>query len=318
MGSRHQPGHGAHHGHGHGHGHDPSGEADRRWLGAALALIVTFMAVEVVVGLLAHSLALLSDAAHMLTDAAAIALALVAMRLARRPPSGDYTYGLKRAEILSAQANGLTLLLLAAWLTFESFRRLLDPPPVGGLTVLVTAVAGIVVNLAAAWFLSRANRASLNVEGAFQHVLTDLFAFIATGIAGAIVLITGFARADGIAALVVAALMLRSGYALLRDSGRVLLEAAPRDLDPEEIGTALAAQNHVVEVHDLHVWEVSSGFPAISAHVTVKAGCDTQAHRRELAQLLRDRFGVTHSTLQVETRHEGPLTIEPLGRGSGA
>jgi cobalt-zinc-cadmium efflux system protein len=147
-------------------------------------------------------------------------------------------------------------------------------------------------------------------------VLTDLFAFIATAVAGAVVLATGFSEADGIAALVVAMLMLRSGYALLRESGRVLLEASPRDLDPHEIGTALAQQNHVVEVHDLHVWEVTSGFPAISAHVTVRAGCDTQAHRRELAELLRDRFGVTHSTLQVETRHEGPLTIEPLSRGS--
>jgi cobalt-zinc-cadmium efflux system protein len=149
-------------------------------------------------------------------------------------------------------------------------------------------------------------------------VLTDLFAFIATAIAGAVVLATGFSRADGIAALVVAALMLRSGYGLLRDSGRVLLEASPRDLDPEEIGRALAAQHHVVEVHDLHVWEVTSGFPAISAHVTVGAGCDTQAHRRELAELLSERFGIAHSTLQVETRHEGPLTIEPLKRGSEA
>jgi cobalt-zinc-cadmium efflux system protein len=137
-------------------------------------------------------------------------------------------------------------------------------------------------------------------------------------VAGAVVLLTDFTEADGIAALAVAALMLRSGYGLLRDSGRVLLEAAPRDLDPDEIGTVLAAQNHVVEVHDLHVWEVTSGFPAISAHVTVRAGCDTQAHRRRLADLLRERFGVTHSTLQVETRHEGPLTIEPLQRGSGA
>jgi cobalt-zinc-cadmium efflux system protein len=183
--------------------------------------------------------------------------------------------------------------------------------------VLVVAVAGIVVNLAATMVLAGANRRSLNVEGAFQHVLTDLFAFVATAAAGAVVLATDFSRADGIAALVVAALMLRSGVGLLRDSGRILLEAAPRDLDPDEIGQVLAEQNHVVEVHDLHVWEVTSGFPAISAHVTVRAGCDTQAHRRELAQLLRERFGVTHSTLQVETRHEGPLSIEPLKRGSG-
>jgi cobalt-zinc-cadmium efflux system protein len=189
---------------------------------------------------------------------------------------------------------------------------------VEGGVVIAVALAGIAVNLAATMLLAGSERRSLNVEGAFQHVLTDLFAFIATAIAGAVVLITGFARADGIAGLVIAALMLRSGSALLRDSGRVLLEAAPRDLDPVVIAVALAEQNHVVAVPDLHVWEVTSGFPAISAHVTVRAGCDTQAHRRELAELLRGRFGVTHSTLQVETRHEGPLTIEPLGRKSGA
>jgi cobalt-zinc-cadmium efflux system protein len=207
---------------------------------------------------------------------------------------------------------------LAVVIVWEGIRRLADPPEVEGLIVLVVALVGILVNLAATLVLAGADRRSLNVEGAFQHVLTDLFAFVATAIAGAVVLITGFSRADGIAALVVAALMLRSGYGLLRDSGRVLLEASPRDLDPEEIGNVLAGQAHVVEVHDLHVWEVTSGFPAISAHVTVRAGCDTQAHRRQLADLLRERFGVTHSTLQVETRHEGPLSIEPLQRRSGA
>jgi cobalt-zinc-cadmium efflux system protein len=302
----------------HDHGHTHVHTDDTRRLTLALALILGLMAAEVVAGFLADSLALLSDAAHMLTDAGAIGLALFAASLARRPAHGGFTFGFRRAEILSAQLNGATLVALALVIVIEGIGRIADPPDVEGLVVLVVALVGIVVNLAATMILAGANRRSLNVEGAFQHVLTDLFAFIATAAAGAVVLATGFSRADGIAALIVAALMLRSGYGLLRDSGRILLEAAPRDLDPEEIGRVLAAQNHVVEVHDLHVWEVTSGFPAISAHVTVRAGCDTQAHRRELAQLLRDRFGVTHSTLQVETRHEGPLTIEPLRRGSGA
>ena len=301
-----------HHHHGHVH------TDDTRRLTVALVLILGLMVAEVVAGVMADSLALLSDAAHMLTDAGAIALALFAARLARRPASGGFTFGFRRAEILSAQLNGATLVALALLITFEAIRRLVDPPEVAGLAVLVVAIAGIVVNLAATRVLAGANRRSLNVEGAFQHVLTDLFAFIATAISGAVVLLTDFSRADGIAALVVAALMVRSGYGLLRDSGRVLLEAAPRDLDPEEIGNLLAAQSHVVEVHDLHVWEVTSGFPAISAHVTVRAGCDTQAHRRELAELLRERFQISHSTLQVETRHEGPLTIQPLERGTGA
>ena len=270
------------------------------------------MAVEVVAGILASSLALLSDAAHMLTDAGAIALALVAARLATRPAAGGYTFGLKRAEILSAQLNGATLLALAAVITYEGIRRLVDPPDVEGATVLVVAIAGIAVNLAATSVLAGANRRSLNVEGAFQHVLTDLFAFVATAIAGAVVLTTGFARADGIAALIVAALMVRSAWGLLRDSGRVLLEAAPKDLDPDQIGRTLAAQDHVVEVHDLHVWEVTSGMPSLSAHVTVRAGCDTQTHRRRLAELLEERFGIDHTTLQVEALPEGPLEIEPL------
>jgi cobalt-zinc-cadmium efflux system protein len=300
--------------HHHGHVHTD----DARRLTVALVLILGLMIGEVVAGVLADSLALLSDAAHMLTDAGAIALALFAAGLARRPAGGNFTFGFRRAEILSAQVNGATLVGLAVLILLEAVRRLVNPPEVAGLAVLLVAVAGIAVNLAATRVLAGSDRRSLNVEGAFQHLLTDLFAFIATAIAGAVVLLTDFSRADGIAALVVAALMLRSGVGLLRDSGRVLLEAAPRDLDPEEIGNLLAAQSHVVEVHDLHVWEVTSGFPAISAHVTVRAGCDTQAHRRELADLLRERFDISHSTLQVETRHEGPLTIQPLERGTGA
>jgi cobalt-zinc-cadmium efflux system protein len=295
--------------------HGPLRATDSRRLIAALVLILVFMAVEVVVGLLASSLALLSDAAHMLTDAGAIALALLAARLARRPAGGGFTFGLRRAEILSAQVNGATLVALAAVVVYEGIRRLIDPPDVEGVPVLAVAVAGIAVNLAATAILAGADRRSLNVEGAFQHVLTDLFAFVATAIAGLVVISTGFSRADGIAALMVAALLLRSGYGLLRDSGRVLLEAAPRNLDPDEIGNALAGAPHVVEVHDLHVWEVTSGFPALSAHITVRSGCDTQSHRRQLAELLHDRFGIEHSTLQVEERHEGPITIEPLRRG---
>ena len=300
-------------GHSHGHSHAELGrDADSRRLTAALVLIVSFMAVEVVVGILASSLALLSDAAHMLTDAGAIALALLAARLARRPAGGEFTFGLRRAEILSAQLNGATLVALGAVVVYEGIRRLVEPPDVEGVPVLAVAIVGIAVNLAATSVLAGADRRSLNVEGAFQHVLTDLFAFVATAVAGLVIVLTGFGRADGIAALLVAALMLRSGYGLLRDSGRVLLEAAPRGLDPGEIGRALAAEHHVVEVHDLHVWEVTSGFPSLSAHVVVRTGCDTQAHRRQLADMLRERFGIEHTTLQVEAAPTGQLAIEPL------
>ncbi|MEV4414145.1 cation diffusion facilitator family transporter [Catellatospora sp. NPDC049609] len=304
-------GHGHDHSHGHSHGHGVTADADRRWLSIALALIVGFMAVEVVVGILARSLALLSDAAHMLTDAAAIVLALIAMRLAARPPRGGYTYGLKRAEILSAQANGITLLLLAAWLGYESVQRLLHPEAVAGGAVLVTALAGIAVNLGAVWCLSRANRTSLNVEGAFQHILNDLFAFIATAVAGLVVLLTGFDRADGIASLVVVALMVKAGVGLLGASGRILLEAAPAGVDPDALGTELACVPGVVEVHDLHVWQVTSSYPALSAHILVQRGGDCHAVRRAVEELLRARHHIDHTTLQVDhtDEHDSPAAI---------
>ena len=228
------------------------------------------MAAEVVTGIIANSLALLSDAAHMLTDAAAIGFSLVAINLAQRPAEGQMTFGLKRAEILSAQANGITLLVLAAIIAIEAVRRLVSPPEVEAALILVVALAGIVVNLAATATLARANRQSLNVEGSFQHILTDLFAFVGTAIAATVILLTSFDQADAIASLLVAGLMLRSAVGLLRDSGRIFLEAAPKQIDPQEIGRRMAAQPGVVEVHDLHVWEVTSEFPALSAHVTVE------------------------------------------------
>jgi cobalt-zinc-cadmium efflux system protein len=192
------------------------------------------------------------------------------------------------------------MLILAVWLGFEAIQRLIHPPAVTGGLVLVTALVGIVVNLAAAWAMSRANRASLNVEGAFQHILNDLFAFVATAIAGAVVLTTGFQQADTIASLLVVALMLRSGIGLVRDSGRIFLEAAPADLDPSALGGELAGLPGVVEVHDLHVWQVTSGYPALSAHVLVASGGDCHAVRRDIELRLRETYAIDHTTLQVD------------------
>lgn len=290
--------------HGHDHTHAISPDADKRYLSIALALLLAFMAVEVIVGLMASSLALISDAGHMLTDAGAIAMSLVAMRLAQRPAEGRFTFGFKRSEIFSAQINGLTLVALAGWFVIEGVRRLIWPPVVDGLLVTWVALVGIGVNLLATWALSKANRESLNVEGSFQHILTDLYAFIVTAIAGALIHWTHFYRLDAFAALVVAGLMLRAGVGLLKESGRVFLEAAPRGVDPDEIGRALAEDEAVLEVHDLHVWEVTSGFTSLSAHVLVagNTSCHGECHavRRRLAALLAERFGIEHVTLQVE------------------
>jgi len=296
------------------HRHGVSAHADRRHLAIALALIVGFMVAEVVTGIVAHSLALLSDAAHMLTDAAALGFSLIAIGLARRPARGAMTFGLKRVEILSAQVNGITLLVLAGLIVYEAIRRLISPPEVLAGLILAVALAGVAVNLAATWTLSRANRESLNVQGSFQHLLTDLYAFIGTAIAAVVILTTGFERADPIASLLVAGLMLRSSYGLLRASGRVFMEAAPKDIDPDVIGRALVAEPGVVEVHDLHVWEVTSGFPALSAHVLVETEADCHKARLNLAQLLEQRFDIQHSTLQVEHQAERLLHVESPGR----
>ncbi len=286
-------------GHSHAHGH-ASADGDRRWLAGALAVIVAYMVGEVAVGIVAGSLALISDAAHMLTDAGSIALALWTIRLAARPAAGHMTYGWKRAEILSAQVNGLTLLVLAVWLADEAIRRLIHPPQVTGGLVVITALVGVAVNVAATLMIGRANRTSLNVEGAFQHILNDLFAFIATAIAGVIMLLTQFWRADAIATLIVVALMARAGFGLIGASVRVFMEAAPKHLDPAAVGADMAACDGVVEVHDLHIWEITSGSPALSAHVLVQDGRDCHAVRADLARLLDKEHGIHHTTLQLD------------------
>jgi cobalt-zinc-cadmium efflux system protein len=296
--------------HGHaGHSHVPSASADARPLRGALALICGFLVAEVVVGLVAGSVALLSDAAHMLTDAGSLVLALVAMRLAVRPARGPLTYGWRRVEILSAQANGFALLALAVVLAIQAGSRLVHPVSVSGLPVLVTALAGVAVNLGATALLARADRRSLNVEGAFQHVLTDLFAFLATAAAGLVIMLAGFDRADPLAALAVAALMVRAGMGLIRDTGRVFMEAAPIGVDPAEIGRALAAIDEVADVHDLHVWEVTSGLAALSAHLLVDPAGDCHRVQDAARRLVQERWHIDHVTLQVDHAEPTLLTI---------
>ena len=297
------------HAHGHDHSHALSADADRRYLTVALVLILGFMAFEVVIGIVAHSLALISDAGHMLTDAGALILSLLVIRLVQRPSGEDLTYGMRRAEVLSGQANGAVLLVLGVLVSYEAISRLIHPPQVSGMLVTVVAGIGIVVNIIAAWVLAKANRESLNVEGSFQHILTDLYAFIGTFIAGAVIIMTGFDRADAIASLAVDALMIRSGYVLQRKSIRVLLESAPETTAPSEVGWAMARTPQVSEVHDLHLWELTPGTPILTAHVLVAKGADCHAIRRSLEQLLRDKFRIAHTTLQVDHAQEQLLSI---------
>jgi cobalt-zinc-cadmium efflux system protein len=290
--------------------HRHEGGENRRALLIALGLILSLIAGEIVAGVLAHSLALLSDAAHMLTDAGALGLSLVALWLADRPAAGNLTFGLRRAEVLSAQANGGTLLVLAGLILYAAVQRLVSPLDAEGWTMLGVALAGVAVNLVATAQLARANRSNMAVEGSYQHVLTDLFAFAATVLAGIVIVTTGFTRADPIASLVVVALMVRSAVGLLRSSGRVLLEAAPPGMDVSAIGSALASDPRVTSIHDLHVWEIGTDFPALSAHVLVRPGDDCHAVRRDLERLVHERFEITHTTLQVEHADPGTQHVE--------
>jgi cobalt-zinc-cadmium efflux system protein len=297
---------------GHAHHHGPTRNADRRYLGAALVLITAFMVGEVAAAIASGSLALLADAGHMLTDAGALGIAIWATRLAERPATDVWTFGFKRAEILSAAVNGIALLVIATLVTAEAVDRLLHPSVVKGPVLVVVAVIGIAVNLAATWVLAKADRRSLNIAGAFTHLLTDLWAFIGTAIAGAVIIITRFERADAIASLVVVALMLRAAQQLLRDSGRVLLEAAPAAVDLTDVRLHLMQAPHVADVHDLHAWVVTSDLPALSAHVVVSDQCFADGHAPqildELQACLLGHFDVEHSTFQLEppghTDHE--------------
>jgi len=303
--------HGDHHERhgGGGHSHSLSVEADRRYLTIALLLILGFMVFEVVAGIVAHSLALLSDAGHMLTDAGALVLSLVVIRLVQRPSGGNLTYGMRRAEVLSGQANGAVLLVLGVLVTYEGISRLVHPPDVAGGLVTIVAALGVAVNIAAAWVLAKANRQSLNVEGCFQHIVTDLYAFIGTLVAGIVIIVTGFDRADAIASLIVAGLMFRSGYVLQRKAVRVLLESAPESTAPQEVGWAMARAELVSQVHDLHLWELTPGVPILTAHVLVAPAADCHAVRRELERMLRERFGIEHTTLQVDHAPHEVLSI---------
>jgi cobalt-zinc-cadmium efflux system protein len=281
-------------------GHDHGHAGGRNALAMALGLIVALMAGEVVFGFVAGSLALLADAGHMLTDAAALGLALGAAAFARRPARGRWTFGFRRLEILAAHLNGMTLLVVGVLIVYTAVRRLVSPPEVRGGLVLAVALAGVCVSLVASLLLARPSRESLNVRGAFLHVVTDFAAFAGTALAGALILATGWDRFDPIASLSVALLIFWSSFLLLRESTRILLEVSPGNAEPRDVATAMLAVPEVVDVHDLHVWTVGSGFPSLSAHVLVQPGADCHGLRQELAELLAERFGLSHSTLQVE------------------
>jgi cobalt-zinc-cadmium efflux system protein len=300
---------------GHDHGHRT---ASTRALVVVLVLTTSFTVVEVVGGLLAGSLALLADAGHMLTDNLSIALALGAVWLSRRPPSARRSFGYRRAEILAAFLNGLTLALVSIWIVVEALRRLPDPPPVSGGWVLAVAAAGLAVNVTAAAILLRAGRDTLNVEAAYRHVVADGLGSVGVIVAALVVILTGWEAADPLVSLGIAGLILWSAWGVLRDSTAILMEGAPSGIDVDQLQASIAGVPGVVNVHDLHVWTISSGFDALSAHVLVAEGDDCHRLRREIERMLATRFGIGHTTLQVDHAVGELLTVAPAAQGRSA
>ncbi len=275
-----------------------------------LLLTLAFTAVEIAGGIWTGSLALLADAGHMVSDNVAIVLALVAVTLARRPSTPTRSFGLQRAEILAAFVNGLTLVLVSGWIVWEAIQRFGDTPEILGGWMLVVALVGLLVNVLAATILIRSGRESLNVEAALRHVVADLLGSGAVLVAALVIVTTGWTLVDPLVSIGIAFLIVASAWGVLRDSTSILMEATPSGIDAEAVAAAIVDVEGVTSVHDLHVWRITSGFDALAAHVLVGRGEDCHGLRREIEVALRDRFGITHTTLQVD--HDAAETLIEL------
>ena len=299
--------------HDHSHSHDASTPATRRALAVVLALTCVFTVAEAVGGLLADSLALLADAGHMLSDDLSLGLALFASWMATRPATSERTFGYRRAEILAALFNGVTLVAISIWIFVEAGQRFADPPEVEGELVLAIAAAGLAVNVAGALILARAGSAgNLNMRAALRHLIADGVASVGVIVAAVVVLTTGWSYADPAVSVLIGVLVLVSSWSVLRDSVRILLEGAPPGLDGRTVGRRIREVQGVRQVHDLHIWTITSGFPALAAHVLVAPGDDCHARRRDIERVLEGDFGIHHTTLQVDHAHEQELLqVEP-------
>jgi cobalt-zinc-cadmium efflux system protein len=280
---------------------------NRRTLTLVLALTLAITAVEVVGGLLTGSLALLADAVHMLSDNVALGLALVAVWLAGRPSTPERSFGYQRAEVLAALVNGLVLVALSIWIFVEAYGRLSDPPDVLGGWMLAVALVGLAGNLTAAWMLARtAHGSQVNMQAALRHVTADALGSGGVVVAAIVILTTGWRYADPAVGAVIAVLVLASSWTVLRDSVHILLEGTPTRIDANGLARRMSGMQGVVDVHDLHVWTITSGFVALSAHVLVEPGDDCHARRRELEHVLAEEYGIEHTTLQVD--HASPAS----------
>jgi cobalt-zinc-cadmium efflux system protein len=295
-----------------GHHDHEHGEGNRRALALVLVLTAGFTVVEIVGGLLTGSLALLADAGHMLSDNLSLGIALFAAWLAGRPATPDKSFGYRRAEILAALANGVTLVAVSIWIFVEAYSRLREPPEVLGTPMLLVATLGLLVNVAGGVILYRSGSESLNVEGAMRHVFADALGSVGAIVAAAVIILTGWRYADPLTSVAIGLLILGSSWKLLRDSTNILLEATPPNLDATEVGRKMASAEGITEVHDLHIWTITSGFPALSAHVLVGRREDCHARRRELEDLLAHEYGISHTTLQVDHIGDHHASLQTL------
>jgi len=290
------------------HAHAVTGRA-QRWLWIALFLTLGFSAVELIAGLWASSLALISDAGHMVTDAAALGLALLAQFIAKRPPSAKHSFGFGRAEALAAFVNCMVMLGLVLWIIIEAISRIQDPHPVAGLTVTIVAAIGLCVNLLVAWSLSR-DKKSVNTRAALIHVMGDLLGSIAALVSGVVIQLSGWMQIDPLLSIFVSLLILKSTLSILKESYHFLMEGVPLHIDYVKVGHDLMAIDGVVTVHDLHVWEMSPGHPALIGHVEVKQMKQWPRILEKVSAMLRETYGIDHITLQPE--EAGKQELEPI------
>jgi cobalt-zinc-cadmium efflux system protein len=298
-------GHQHHHGHSHGPGHahhhhgDAGNNAQR--LVVVVLLTAVYMVAEAIGGWYSHSLALIADAGHMLSDVAALALSLFAVWISRKPPTAARSYGYHRTEILAALANAATLIAISVWVCYEAYLRISSPADVAGRAVMAIAAGGFIINLAGMWVLSGGRHSSLNIRGAWLHVATDALGNIGTVAAGAAVAYLGWRWADPVASVMIALLVCWSAWALLRESVDVLMEGTPSGIEPSEVRDSLAAVGGVAAVHDLHIWSITSGRISLSAHIAVDGSRPDRDVLPDLCERLREAFGITHVTLQLES-----------------
>ncbi|MFP5112660.1 cation diffusion facilitator family transporter [Bacillaceae bacterium C204] len=303
MGHHH---HGHSHGHSHDHSHGHSHTSNKKALLSSFILIATFMVVEVIGGLLTNSLALLSDAGHMLSDAAALGLSFFAIKLGEKQGSQEKTYGYKRFEIIAAALNGLTLMVISIYIFFEAFQRFFNPPEVHSTGMLMISIIGLLVNIIAAWILMKGDKdENLNVRSAFLHVLGDMLGSVGAIVAALLIMFFGWGIADPIASIIVAVLILISGFRVIKDSFNILMEGVPSQIDINHVKEELCKIPLVKEVHDLHIWTITSGYPVLSCHITIS---NNGVHDDVLSQsqrILHDDFHIEHSTIQIEKEANG-------------